>query len=58
MPGTRGPAEEKEKKWVGPEGTGGFLIYSNKFQLARNVLINGWTYQAPKIPNKICPKRD
>jgi hypothetical protein len=32
-PGTRGPAEEKGKR-AGPEGTGGFSIYSNKFQLA------------------------
>jgi hypothetical protein len=31
-PGTRGPAEEKEKR-AGPKGTGGFSIYSNKFQL-------------------------
>jgi hypothetical protein len=51
-PGTCGSAEEKEK-WAGPKGTGGFLIYSNKFQLAQNVLIIGWTYQALKIPNKI-----
>jgi hypothetical protein len=43
----------RREKWVGSEGTGRLSIYSNKFQLAQNVLIKGWTYQAPKNPNKI-----
>jgi hypothetical protein len=46
------------KKWVGPEGTGGFSIYLNKIQLAQNILIKGWTYLAPKILNKIWLERD
>jgi hypothetical protein len=31
----------RRKKWTMLEGTVGFSIYSNKFQLARNILING-----------------
>jgi hypothetical protein len=49
------PGEKME--WAEPEGTGGFSIYLNKFQLAQNVLIKRWTYQASKFVNKICMKR-
>jgi hypothetical protein len=44
------------KKWVGPEGTGGFLIYSNKFQLARNVLLMGGPTRLQKFQIKYVRK--
>jgi hypothetical protein len=51
----RGPAWKK-KAWAEPDGTVMFGIYSNQFQLVRFVLSKRWTYQASKIPNKICWK--
>jgi hypothetical protein len=46
------PGEKME--WAEPRG---FLIYSNKFQLVRNVLIKRGTYQAPKFLNTIWLER-
>jgi hypothetical protein len=48
---------EDVRSWVGPERTMTFEIYSNQFQTSSIFLTKRWTYQAPKIPNKIWLER-
>jgi hypothetical protein len=64
---TTGGRGEERGAWAGLEKKGNgpspkkredFLFIQIEFKQVRTVLIKRWTYQDPKIPNKICMERN